>query len=108
MGIFVGYFFMKKIKMSKFQNIIVFEKNEKKFFFRKTGLSVEPEYPEYRQISETFSSRFFPEIKLSTSLFKKKSFLAYEDLPCPEAFVIDINQHYINIDYHFFQFHGHI
>jgi hypothetical protein len=39
------------LSKKKFKNIMVFEKNEKKFFFRKTGLPAKPKYPE---ISETF------------------------------------------------------
>ena len=47
---------------------MVFEKNEKKIFFRKIGLPAKPKYPE---ISETFFSDSFPKIKFSTSLYKK-------------------------------------
>ncbi len=35
---------------------MVFEKNEKNIFFRNTGLSAKPEYPENRETSETFFS----------------------------------------------------
>ena len=38
----------------KFQNIMVIKKNEKKNFFRKTGLPIKPEYPENRETSKAF------------------------------------------------------
>ena len=33
---------------------MVFKKNEKKNFFRKTGLPIKPEYPENRETSKAF------------------------------------------------------
>ena len=54
----------------KFQNIMVYEKNEKKIF-RKGGLPAKPEYPENRECSVFFFSWFFPKIKFITSPYKK-------------------------------------
>ncbi len=44
----------KEYAKKKLQNIMVFEKNAKENFFRKTGLPVKPEYPESRETHETF------------------------------------------------------
>ncbi len=38
----------------KFLNIMFFKENEKKNFFRKSGLLAKPKYPENLETSETF------------------------------------------------------
>ena len=54
----------------EFQNLMVFEKHEKKFF-RKTGLPAKPEYPENRESSETIFPDSFLKLNSLQAYMKK-------------------------------------
>ena len=70
------FFTTKKNMTKKIQNLMVFEKT-KKIFFWKTRLPAKPEYPENRETSETFFNWFFPKIKFSKSPHKKNRLMTY-------------------------------